>query len=337
MKMVAISADEYEKLKNEKKESETKIESYKQCIAGYESRIKELTEERDKFKDQYRSAVAKRVLNSAYRAEQAVCCRISKNFNESMFDKISRLSDEIDNMLKENEKLKKESAEKSEWLKAKNEALDNLIIAHNKLEKEYKEFKASSVSLDFHKKLIEDNEKLGEKNRRLEVKISALETQLEECKVTLKAVAIDNNVKDSCIKTLRNQAEEDANKMTELRLKYESVLKANERLAAEYSRLANDLDITKLNNELTALKKRFKDLDNAYKSQRNELFALKYNPIYVDYEKIKISYKEAVNEKERLERELSDAAFKAKKICINARTSFDTINTLADDLEKYII
>lgn len=339
MKMVMISADDYEKLSNAKKESETKIESYKQCIAGYESRIKELTEERDKLKDQYRATVAKKVLNSAYGVEQDICCRISKSLDASMFDKISQLSDE-------NEKLKKKSAEKSEWLKAKNEALDNLIIGYNKLEKEYKELKASTVSFDCHKGLIEDNEKLATENHKLKIEVSSLETQLKDCKymyenklknteVALKAALIDNDVKDSFIKTfrsqaektLRGQAEEDANKMKELRQKYEAVLKANEKLATEN---------TRLNNELNILKKHFKDLDNAYKSQKNELLKLKNKPIYVDYEKIKISYIEAVNEKERLERELSDAAIKATKICINASASSDTIKTLAGDLEKYM-
>lgn len=237
MKMVMISADDYEKLSNAKKESETKIESYKQCIAGYESRIKELTEERDKFKDQYRSSVAKRVLNSAYGVEQDICCRISKNLNASTFDKITQLSEE-------NEKLKKESAEKSEWLKDKDETLDNLIIAHNELEKEYKELKDCK---------------------------DMYENKLKKSEVALKSVAIYKYAKDSFIKILRSQAEEDANKMKELRQKYEAVLKANEKLAAENQRLTNDPETTKLNNELAALKKQYRDLNNAYKSQKNEL------------------------------------------------------------------
>lgn len=253
MKMVMTSVDNYEKLLKAKEESETKIESYKQCIAGYESRIKELTEERDKLKDQYRGVVAKRVLNSAYGAEQDICCRISKNLDVAMFDKIIRLSDEIDNMLKENEKLKKESAE------------------------------------------IE----------KLKIKASSLETQLKDTKATLKSVAIDKYVNDSFIKTLRSQAEEDANKMKELRQKYEAVLKANEKLAAENSRLANDPEITRLNNELKILKKQYRDLNNAYKSQKNELLKLKnkpddkydilreqYNCLYIDYERAKLVRKE---------------------------------------------
>lgn len=243
MKMVMISADDYEKLSNAKKESETKIESYKQCIAGYESRIKELTEERDKFKDQYRSSVAKRVLNSAYGVEQDICCRISKNLNASMFDKITQLSEE-------NEKLKKESAEKSEWLKDKDETLDNLIIAHNKLEKEYKELKTKSVSFDCHKNLIEDNEQLADENRKLETKVTSFIRQLND----------SDSMRYAC-----------ENKLKALRQKYEAVLKANEKLAAENQRLTNDPEITKLNNELAALKKKHKDLNNAYKSQKNEL------------------------------------------------------------------
>ena len=273
-----ISADDYENLLNAKKESETKIESYKQCIAGYESRIKELTEERDKLKDQYRSAVAKKVLNSAYGAEQDICCRISKNLDAAMLDKIISLSDEIDNMLKENEKLKKESAEKSEWLKAKNEALDKLTIAHNKLVKEYKELKAKT-----------------------------------------KIISVIKNEKyflESCIGTQRSQLEEYANKTKELRQKYEAVLKANEKLAAENSYLTNDPEITRLNNELKTLKKRFIDLDNAYKSQRNELLNLKnkpddkydilrkqYNSLYTDYElaiKVCEEYEDRLNKIESL-------------------------------------
>lgn len=220
MKMVVISTDEYEKLKNEKKESETKIESYKQCIAGYESRIKELTEECDNLKDQYRSAIAKRVLNNAYGVEQDVCCIISKSLNASMFDKTLELS--------------------------------------------------------------EENEKLAEKNHKLEIKVPSLETELKDCKymyenklknteATLHSIAIDKRACDSIIKTLRSQAEEDANKMKELRQKYEAVLKANEKLAAENACLANNPETTKLNNELMTLKKQYRDLNNAYKSQKNEL------------------------------------------------------------------
>lgn len=192
-----------------------------------------------------------------------------------MFDKIAELSNE-------NEKLKKESAENSEWLKVKNKALDNLTIAYNKLVKEHKELKSKSVSFDCHKKLIEDNEKLAEKNHKLEIKVSSLETELKDCKymyenklknteATLHSIAIDNHVCDSFIKTLRSQAEEDANKMKELRLKYEAVLKANEKLAAENQRIANDPETIKLNNELMTLKKQYRDLNNAYKSQKNEL------------------------------------------------------------------
>lgn len=356
MKMVMISADDYEKLSNAKKESETKIESYKQCIAGYESRIKELTEERDKLKDQYRSAVAKRVLNSAYGVEQDICCRISKNLNASMFDKISQLSDE-------NEKLKKESAEKSEWLKAKNEALDNLIIAHNKLEKEYKELKDCK---------------------------DMYENKLKNTEVTLKSVAIDKYVNDSFIKTLRSQAEEDANKMKELRQKYEAVLKANEKLATENSRLANDENAIKLTNELIYFRKTALDNANAFKSMRryydelckqllradidgdvitlphngkriiinhsfsknpevtklnNELTDLKnmlnvkrvqYNCLHTDYERAKLARIEAINEKERLENLITQFAADIKTIYEKQKDVSYPLTNLYSDLKKYL-
>lgn len=390
MKMVMISADDYDKLSNAKKEAETKIGSYKQCVAGYESRIKELTEELDKLKNAYRPASIKEVLNSAYGTEQDVCCRISNALNKSMFDKITGLSNE-------NEKLKKESAEKSEWLKAKNEALDNLIIAHNKLEKENKELKASTVSFECHKKLIEDNErladeneklkdekqnlkcnnslfkeeienlkkeikelkfkkgcldtviytnkvhidrlakendelkatewiknneKLANKNHKLEIKVSSLETELKDCKymyenklknteASLSAASIDNRVNDLFIETLRSQAEEDANKIKELRQKYEAILKANEKLAAENQRLTNNPETTKLNSELTALKKQYRDLNNAYKSQKNEL-----------------------SNRKKL---LKDVALELNNIYEHTKTEASHIEMLAIDLRSFMI
>lgn len=321
MKMVMISADDYEKLSNAKKESETKIESYKQCIAGYESRIKELTEERDKFKDQYRAAIAKSVLNSAYGVEQDICRRISNSLNKSMADKVNELSEE-------NKKLK-----------------DCKCMYENKL---------------------------------------------KNTEATLKAVAIDNNVNNSFIKTLRRQAEEDANKMKELRQKYEAVIKANEKLAAENSRLANDENTIKSINELTYFRKTALDNANAFKSMRryynelckqlqktdidgdvivlphngkriiinysfsnkpevtklnNELTALKntlnvkrvqYNCLHTDYERAKLARIEAINEKERLENLITQFAADIKTIYEKQKDVSYPLTNLYSDLKKYL-
>lgn len=280
MKMVVISADEYEKLKNEKGESATKIESYKQCIAGYESRIKELTEELDELKCKYRDTIAKKVLNSAYGTEQDVCCRISNGLNVSMFDKITELSNE---------------------------------------------------------------------NRKLEAKVSSLRTQLKDINYAF-------NEKEKLISVLKNDnymrgqiIEGDAKKIKELRQKYEAVLKTNEKLAVENQRLANDPETIKLNNELTALKKQYRDINNAYKSQKNALYKLtkssddaydvlrsQYNFLHKDYERVILLREEAIKEIKSLNTRLSQVATKVAKIYNNTKADTCTLDTLVEDLKAYI-
>lgn len=252
-----ISADDYEKLSNAKKESETKIESYKQCIAGYESRIKELTEERD-------------------------------NFNSYITNKILQLTNE-------NEKLKKKVSNQSE-------RIDELIVYKNKTIREKYELEVEASSL------------------RTQLKDTAYmyENKLKNREAALTAANIDNRANNSFIKTLRSQAEEDTNKMKELRQKYEAVLKANEKLAAENSRLANDPKITVLNNELNLLKKQYRDLNNAYKSQKNELCKLKNEP-YDD-----------------LKHKLEDIAGTIARIYNNSDESYNLLSMLAYDLKDYM-
>lgn len=252
MKMVMISTDDYEKLSNAKKEAEAKMESYKQCVAGYESRIKELTEELedsvneitnlndligslksdrtaknetikklekelDELKSKHSAAIAKKVLNSVYGTEQGICCRILNGLNKSMFDKITELSDE------------------------------------------------------------------------------------------------------------------------------------NERLAAENQCLTNNPETTKLSNELNALKKQYRDLNNAYKSQKNTLYKLtkssddtidvlrsEYICLYKDYERVKLAREEAIKEIKSLNTRLSQVATKVAKIYNNTKVDTYTLDTLVEDLKAYI-
>lgn len=307
MKMVMISADEYEKLKNEKKEAVDKLEAYKQCASGYESRIKRLAEELedsvneitnlndligslksdrtaknetikklekelDELKSKYSATISKKVLNSVYGTEQDVCCRILNGLNKSMFDKITELSNE-------NEKLKKEIKE----LNCRIGLFETELLTKNatlgKLEKE-------------NKKLIEDNEKLGEKCHKLEVEASSFNAMFSDCGVALKEI-IEGYTK----------------KIKELKQKYEAVLKSNEKLAAENQCLTNNPETTKLSNELSELKKQYRDLNNAYKSQKNTLYKLtkssddtndvlrsQYSCLYKDYERVKLAREEAIKE-----------------------------------------
>lgn len=205
--------------------------------------------------------------------------------HKTLVSTITNLRNKVEELEEENKRLKKESSEKSEWLKCKNEALDNLIPAYNKLEQECKRLRdnkgtstnALTIQLTSEMKALK-KELSGVNNAHNYLNKELIKTYAENNKLKDEIAGWKQKWEEGARETssLKTQLEDTKyvldtknKQLSETNGKYRAALKSQKELADKLIAARSDDEKANLCREIALLKKLLKNEENAFKSIRH--------------------------------------------------------------------